>query len=135
MDKEQWLDVVGYEGYYQVSSHGKARSLPRVVERQWASGLISHSKRPGFCLVPTDNGRGYQQVDLRVDCKRKQHKVHRLVATAFCPNPEGYEEVNHIDGDKYNNHFTNLEWCNRSQNIQHAYDLGLRLTIKEYRES
>jgi len=57
---------------------------------------------------------------------RKSIKIHRLVAMAFCPNPNEYKEVNHIDGNKLNNHYTNLEWCTRSHNIKQIYALGFR---------
>lgn len=69
-----------------------------------------------------NNAQRYLQVSLG---KRNTSQVHRLVAECYCENPNGYKEVNHIDGNKTNNHYTNLEWCSRSQNAQHAYDNGL----------
>ena len=59
--------------------------------------------------------------------KRRYLRVHRLVAKYFVnnPKPNEYDIVNHIDGDKMNNHYTNLEWCNISENTQHAYNAGL----------
>lgn len=56
----------------------------------------------------------------------KDKYIHRLVAELFVDNPNGYKEVNHKDGDKTNNHATNLEWCTRSQNNRHAFQTGLR---------
>lgn len=55
----------------------------------------------------------------------KNYTKHRLVATAFIPNPLNYSDVNHKDGDKQNNHVTNLEWCSRTQNLYHALRTGL----------
>lgn len=60
-----------------------------------------------------------------VNYPRKSARVHRLVAMAFVPNPEGHTEVNHIDGDKGNNHCDNLEWCSRLENMRHAFANGL----------
>lgn len=57
---------------------------------------------------------------------RKSKTFHILVGLAFVPNPHNYKELNHLDGDKTNTHHLNLQWCTRSQNIKHAYKLGLR---------
>lgn len=76
-------------------------------------------------LSPCINGRGYLQLGLRVNGKLTNFRVHRLVAENFL-DKNGFNEVNHKDGDKMNNHVSNLEWCSRSDNIQHAYDLSLR---------
>lgn len=64
---------------------------------------------------------GYSKVKINL----KNEFVHRLVAIAYLDNPENKETVNHIDGDKSNNHISNLEWSTRSENTQHAYDIGL----------
>ena len=66
---------------------------------------------------------GYYQ--LNIGKPTKSYLVHRLVAELFIPNPENLPEVNHIDGDKTNNNVKNLEWCTRSQNIQHGTKIGL----------
>ena len=69
----------------------------------------------------------YHQVGLYVETGKKvKYKVHRLVAMYFIPNPNNYEQVNHIDGNKDHNYESNLEWCTPSQNLQHAYDTNLR---------
>ena len=57
--------------------------------------------------------------------KRKDYAVHRLVALAFIENPNNYDQINHKDGNKLNNHYSNLEWCTQSHNIKHAVDTGL----------
>lgn len=69
---------------------------------------------------------GYLRVELHSDGSAKKHSVHRLVALAFVPNPDGKECVNHIDGVKTNNAAANLEWVTRSENQKHAYALGLQ---------
>lgn len=66
------------------------------------------------------NNHGY----LQVGCKRSCTLVHRLVAAAFVPNPNGYNEVDHKDGDKMNNDFHNLVWTTHSNNMQRAWDNG-----------
>lgn len=73
-----------------------------------------------------DNGRGYQILGLMVEGRRKMIAVHRLVAVGFVPNPNNLPEVNHADGDKMNNHYSNLAWCSRGENIQHAFENELR---------
>jgi hypothetical protein len=69
--------------------------------------------------------RGYESVQFWVNGKRKRHMVHKLVAKLFIDNPRELTEVNHKDGNKLNNNAENLEWCTRSENIQHAHDTGL----------
>lgn len=68
---------------------------------------------------------GYRRVTLYKNNKPKHCPVHRLVAETFIPNPENKPTVNHVDGNKTNNCVSNLEWCTRSENSQHAYDEGL----------
>ena len=77
-------------------------------------------------MSPSDNGRGYQILGLMIDGCRKTIAVHKLVALGFVPNPDNLPEVNHKDGNKLNNHFSNLEWCSRGANIQHAFESELR---------
>jgi len=80
-------------------------------------------------LCWTGNDRNYISVFLRVrKGLRKCIKVHRLVAEAFIPNPMNFKEVNHINGVASDNRVENLEWCNGSHNIQHAFCMGLKKT-------
>ncbi|MGL6193835.1 MAG: HNH endonuclease [Thermoguttaceae bacterium] len=73
-------------------------------------------------LSPRVHTHGYTRLTIR----RRDEYIHRIVATCFVDNPHGYTEVNHIDGDKKNNHASNLEWCTRQQNNKHAFATGLR---------
>lgn len=84
------------------------------------------SEYVGRKLTLHPNGRGYMSTVLRFNGGCVNIRVHRLVAENFVENPNGFKEVNHIDGDKRNNHSSNLEWCTRTRNIQHAYDNELR---------
>jgi hypothetical protein len=77
-------------------------------------------------LKPSDNSRGYLQVYLMIDGKQINKSIHRLVGETFIPNPENYPQINHIDGNKLNNHVSNLEWCTGSDNIKHAIEIGLQ---------
>lgn len=68
---------------------------------------------------------GYYHTILRINGKSKCFDVHRLVAIKFCKNDHNFSQVNHIDGNKLNNHFLNLEWCTGSYNMKHSFALGL----------
>lgn len=81
----------------------------------------------GRALSPWKSKDGYWLVQLSLESgERKHHLVHRLVAEKFIPNPLGLPQVNHKDGDKSNNHVSNLEWCTQSFNMKHSFDAGLR---------
>ena len=71
------------------------------------------------------NGNGYLGVGLWSGSVAKREYIHRLVAKHFVNNPYSYNEVNHIDGCKHNNHYLNLEWCSHQENMTHAHELGL----------
>ena len=96
---EQWKDIEGYEGLYQVSDMGNVKSL------------VSNKN-----LKPYTTSFGYLQVNLSKDGKKKTFKVHRLVARAFIENPENKEEVDQIDTNRTNNRVTNLRWVTRKEN-------------------
>lgn len=109
---EEWKDIPGYEGKYQVSDLGNVRSLNYRRTGQVRNLALSQHKL------------GYMMLNLKLEFK-KTHYVHRLVAMVFIPNPDSLEEVNHIDGDKTNNQVENLEWCTHFGNMQHAWNNGL----------
>ena len=120
-DAELWKEVVGYEGYYEVSSVGRVRSVDRVITRSNGRTYTNKGKIRATC----DDGLGYEQVSLSVEGKYKSRKVHRLVANAFITNPENKLQVNHIDGNKKNNIADNLEWVTNQENQIHAKNSGL----------
>lgn len=90
------------------------------------------SKYRGIYLSATVDNSKYFRVNLwdPVYKKTTKHLVHRLVATAYIENPEGLPQVNHIDGNKLNNYYTNLEWVTCSENQIHAYEIGLKKFLK-----
>ena len=107
--KEELKDIQGYEGRYRASNLGYV-VLPSGKYK------FHHKDTQGYCITFLNkNGR-------------KCHKVHRLVAIAFLPNPRNLREVNHKDGDKTNNNVSNLEWVSSSENKAHSYITGLRPT-------
>jgi hypothetical protein len=113
--KEQWLDVVGYESLYQVSSNGEVKRIDknkRILAQHYASRYLC--------------------VNLSKDNKATKHLVHRLLATAFLPPIIGKTNVNHINGIKSDNRVENLEWCTHQENMKHARDNGL--IKKDYSE-
>jgi len=107
LEGELWKEFNGYH----VSNFGRVKSFkykkPRIL-------------KPRISL-------DYLRVELCFDGKHKLFSVHRLVALAFIPNPENKPEVNHIDGNKLNNHISNLEWVTASENTRHSVDTGLKI--------
>lgn len=105
MTKETWKPVKGYEGLYEVSDKGNVRSL----NYRGLNGRVHE-------LVLLDV-KGYLKVNLWKDDEMKSHSVHRLVAEAFIPNPDGKPQVNHKDEVKSNNVVENLEWATSLENV------------------
>lgn len=117
--KEQWKDVVGFEGYYQVSNKGCVKSLDRIIK--YSNGYLSNHK--GRILKQEVSKNKYNRVTLSLKDYQKRYLTHRLVLTHFIPNPEKKPCVNHKDGNGFNNNVTNLEWCTYSENERHSYDV------------
>lgn len=118
--EEVWKDIQGYEGIYQISNLGRAKSLERLIPCAYGMRKI-----PEKIMKPALNTDGYWRVKLIKGELKKNRKVHRLVAEAFIPNPEGKRCVNHIDGNKNNNCVDNLEWVTHKENMEHAAENGL----------
>ncbi|MCD1628455.1 HNH endonuclease signature motif containing protein [Marinobacter shengliensis] len=113
-------------GIYRITREGKVftqtkRKIPLVGKGMEFTGEFKIILEPEREMSYTLNNRGYLSVVVR----RKTHMLHRLVAQAFIPNPEGKPFVNHKDGNKLNNHVDNLEWCTAAENNQHARATGL----------
>jgi len=120
MEQEVWKDIQGYEGYYQISNLGRCKSLAKTV-RGRRGALAERILKPQF------NGH-YYHLRLSKDSICMMHLLHRLIATAFIPNPKNLPVVNHLDGDKLNNKVSNLEWTTIGDNTRHAInELGIVL--------
>jgi hypothetical protein len=127
---EIWKPVKGYEGQYEVSSLGRVKSLSRKYYRK--SGALLRTQ-PEKILKQKTTKHGYKASSLN----STYYLTHRLVAIAFLPIIDRKTQVNHIDCNKINNVVFNLEWCNHSENQNHAYLNGLRkmkLNKKQYGE-
>lgn len=139
---EVWKDIRGYEGLYMVSSKGRVKSLSHRIKRGFCECMTEE-----IILTPTSNGH-YDKVCLFSGSKESntQRFIHRLVASAFIPNPNDYPQIDHIDGNHTNNAVDNLRWCTQVQNINNpitkfrskkirkiaSYSLS-GMKIKEYR--
>ena len=120
---EEWKDIIGYEGLYQVSNLGRVKSMNRVIYYSDGRKFNYYSQ----ILKVNINKRNYNNniVHLYKNGIRKAIPVHRLVATSFIVNNDNLPEVNHIDGNRNNNKVENLEWSSRKDNMKHAFDNGL----------
>lgn len=117
---EIWKDIKGYEGLYKVSTFGNVKSNNKILKP-----YIEKGKR--------SNIRDSLYVSLSNHGKVKKFYIHRLVASTFLNNDDILNkiEVNHKDGDRYNNHVENLEWVSKIDNIRHAFKNKLIKTEKK----
>jgi hypothetical protein len=116
---EIWKDIIGYEGYYQISNLGNVKSLNRIVKNK--NGYRNTGERLLKIYLPKDS-QHYPFVILCKNGKTENKLIHRLVATAFVTNddPIHKTQVNHIDENKMNNSSDNLEWCTPKYNAEYG---------------
>ena len=118
--EEIWKDIEGYNGLYQVSNMGRVKSIDHYASN--GQKIILYKGK----IRKQNVHNGYLYVELSKNNVANTRLVHRLVARAFIENPNCYNTINHIDGNKLNNNYKNLEWCTQRQNVNHAVDTGLR---------
>ena len=118
----EWRDILGYEGYLQVSDTGQIRSVERYVNHRGGSLMLIKPK----IIKSFPDPKGYLKVRTSVNNKKTCIKVHRAVAEAFIPNPEHKPQVDHIDGDKTNNNVSNLRWVSNRENFDYSVQNGMR---------
>lgn len=118
---ERWLPVTypEFSHAYEISDHGRLRSLPRKKRNRLGEWMIE-----GRMIKLGKHPFGYAVVCLKADGKKKMERIHRLVALAFIPNPMHLPCINHLDNDPANNHYTNLEWCDQKHNMSYASKQG-----------
>lgn len=118
---EEWRDVKGYDGIYQVSNIGNVRSVTHTTV--YKDGRVGHYE--GKMLTPQNGNNGYKFVNLSKNGITNNVDIHRLVAETFLPKDDERNVVNHKDGNKHNNTVENLEWVTYSENSKHAVRTGL----------
>lgn len=112
MEQEIYTNIIEYENLYKISNYGNVLSL----EKKAGNGGIYKEKILKFGI----NSRGYLYVNLCKNAKIKKHLIHRLVGQHFIKNLYNKPCINHIDCNKQNNYYENLEWCTYKENTQHA---------------
>ena len=119
LEMEEWKDIEGYEGLYQVSSYGRVKSLDRIVEAPCKWGGTRKMKFKEVILKPSIVSK-HLHVKLSISGIEANYQVHRLVAEAFIPNTHDYDVVHHIDHNPLNNNVENLVWVSSEQHyIEH----------------
>lgn len=121
-----YLPIEGYAGAYEISELGAVRSISRIITGKEG---VSYPLNGRVLKTSPNRQVNYLQVSLWANNKETKYYVHRLVAKAFIPNPHNKPEVNHLDGNKHNNHVSNLEWVTSSENSCHASSTRLRIYL------
>lgn len=122
VEKEEWRDVVGYEGLYKVSNSGKILRLPYQMTDEEGN---ARNYKGGIISTPI-NSSGYKKCVLRKEGVGKNYYLHRIMAISFIENNLNLPVVNHKDGNKLNCNLSNLEWCTHSENDLHAIKIGTK---------
>ena len=120
--KEFWIDVKNFESLYMISNLGNLKSVNRIII--YPNNLKNRNFK-GKTLNKNLSKSGYIYYDLYKNCKRIRKFAHNLVIENFLRNKINNEDVNHINGIKTDNNLQNLEYCSRSENMKHAFKIGL----------
>jgi hypothetical protein len=115
---EEWRAVVGWEGFYEVSNHGRVKSVERIVYKRNRWGNVAANRMREKILKQAMTTSGYPFVGLCRHSKPSPQMIHRLVATAFHRLPMADEECLHRDGNRLNNCAENLRWGTHKENQQ-----------------
>lgn len=133
LEGEEWRDVVGYEGCYMVSDFG------RIAMVRTSSKFIRNGKtffkncNRHICSTSISPSTHYRRMTFIMDGKKDTQLVHRIVATAFIPNPNNYRCIDHKDDNPQNNHVSNLQWCTYKFNNSKEHHRKLGSSAKKGR--
>lgn len=124
MEQEIWKQIIGYEGRYEVSSYGRVKSCAK----EWlACGNRKVQRRKPDSILKTQIHNNYPRATLTdIGGNKKSYSVHRLVGIHFINNPNNYPIINHLDSNRENNYYKNLEWTTYKGNAIHAFKNGNR---------
>lgn len=122
---ERWTEIKGYEGLYLISDHGRIKSLPKLIE--YSNGRIHHYDEK---ILKLNFSNGYRTISLVKEKQKVTHMAHILVGLHYVPNPENKPFLNHLDGDRSNSYYLNLEWSTNSENQLHAYNILGRKAVR-----
>lgn len=119
---EKFKPIKGYELIYEISNIGRVKALSKTV----STGFGRFQYYPEKIMKSNVAGNGYMMVRLTNRSISKSFTLHRLVAIHFIENHDSLPIINHKDGNKINNNVGNLEWCDYSYNLTHAYSTGIK---------
>lgn len=122
---ERWEPVAGYEEFYLISNFGRIKSLEKIVDYVDGKRYKYETK-----ILQRNYSNGYRTISLVRDKTKTTQVIHILVGNHFIDNPESKPFINHIDGDRSNNFYLNLEWSTNSENQLHAYNTLHRQAVR-----
>lgn len=122
-NKEKWISINGFDGFYSISNKGRIKSLDRTITDKIGRKYIVKGRIMRPCISFKQE---YPMISFYKNNKGETHYIHRLMGQYFIPNPNNYSQINHKNGNKKDFRLCNLEWVTRSENNNHAYSSGLK---------
>lgn len=129
IDNIIWMPVKGYESQYLINTAGEVKSIAKTIIKGGRKRTITETT-----ISQRIDRSGYPSVSLKKSGKSSTQCVHKLLAEAFIPNPENKGCINHKNGIKTDYRLENLEWCTQSENMKHAYKMGLSTVPEPFRK-